>query len=210
MTRTFRLRHQAGLFNRCWNDFGKGMRMAKDLQAGVCVSCGRNPGRLYWTCPYCGERVWHPLWRRVVCVGVVGLLPLSAMTTAWLVRPDWLRAWRAVCASGPLAACALAAGVGLLFLPIPDRGRVAPSACDRNRWRCGMAFLGWLLALCASAEGVCLASSNDPLGAVAGLCAVVGCGVGLWRLWGIPLRSLIAAALIMSGVCGGILLYAGV
>mgnify|MGYP005829842649 CR=1 FL=1 len=63
--------------------------MSGVLKAGVCVSCGRESGRFYRACPYCGERVWQPMWRRA---GKLALPLLSLASVAALLeaaRPAW-------------------------------------------------------------------------------------------------------------------------
>ena len=178
--------------------------MKSVLKAGVCVSCGRTCGRYYRSCPYCGEQVWQPIWRRVVGMELLSLPPLLVGTLAILTRPDWTGFARAARSCGPVAGCLLAAGVGLLALPYDDDDLVVSSRTERTRWQTVAVGGSLLCGVFAALAAVCLFFGRET-------------GTGAWLLGGavwlsvaaapyffrVPWRAVIASALIAAAIALG-------
>lgn len=171
--------------------------MKSVLKAGVCVSCGRESGCYYRTCPYCGEQVWQPRWRRAVQVALLVLPPLLLTLFAVTSRPDMGGFARAMHAVHPAAGYLFAAGIGLLLLPSPDSDRVITSRAEGLRWQICAILGGWLMGLYAATCVVCVAYGN-----VTGIsvwltpCATAACIAAAPLFFRIPWRSVGAVALI--------------
>ena len=178
--------------------------MRSVLKTGVCVSCGRQPGRTYRTCPYCGEQVWQPLRLRAGRGALVTLVPLAAASLAFLSRPDWLAAVRAMRATPPWTGFLFAAGLGLLLLPCADDDRVVSSRAELLRWQAaavGGAALSGLSAACAA---VSLRFGNGAGMAGWALAAVVFVGVaGAPCFFRIPWRAVAASGMVAAAIAWG-------
>ena len=173
--------------------------MKSVLKSGVCVSCGREPGRFYRTCPYCGEQVWQPRWRRAVQWALVALPPLLLMLLASIAQPDMGRFAQTMRSIHPLLGFLFAAGIGLLLLPPQDSDLVVTSRAESLRWQAGSIFGGWLMGVYAVAVAVCL-NYGHATGATAWLSAgltMAGAGAAPC-FFRIPWRSLGAAALLAA------------
>lgn len=176
--------------------------MKSILKCGVCVSCGRKSGKYYRTCPYCGERVWQPRWRRAVCGLLVALPPLLAAALAWGSRAALADGARAL-GELPLAAgFLLAAGTGLLLVPCADDDLVVSSRAELARWQATAVCGSVLCGLHAMAAAVCVACGPRGAGAwlaAAALAACVGAAPVFFR---IPWRAVVASAMIAAAVLG--------
>jgi len=175
--------------------------MKSELKSGVCVSCGRKAGRFYRTCPYCGERVWQPVWRRIACLKLLVISPLLVFALLWLAHADWSALARAVRAGHAWAAFLFAAGAGLLVLPMPDDDRVVSSQAELVRWQAvavgGSLFCGALSLLAA----VSLRFGRTSGAGVWALAIVVWISVAVAPLFfRIPWRAVAASALLAASV----------
>jgi len=175
--------------------------MKSVLKAGVCVSCGRESGRYCRSCPYCGEQVWQPVWRRVIGVELLPLPPLLVGTLAILTRPDWTALARAARSCGPVAGFLFAGGIGLLALPYADDDLVVSSRREQVRWQAVAVGGSLMCGVCAAFAAVCLCFGREV-------------GIGAWLLgslvWAsvaaapyffrVPWRAVIASALIVAAI----------
>ncbi len=175
--------------------------MKSVLTAGVCVSCGRASGRHYRTCPYCGEQVWQPRWRRAGQAALLALPPLLLAALAASTRPDMAAFARAMRAVHPALGFLFAAGIGLLLLPTPDSDVVISSRAEGLRWQLCAILGGWLMGLCAAASAVCLGYGRAT-GPVAWLTAglLAACIIAAPVFFRIPWRSLAAAGLLAAAL----------
>ena len=171
------------------------------LKAGVCVSCGRGSGSYYRTCPYCGEQVWQPRWRRVGQAGLLALSPLLLALLAGTARPDMAEFARAMRAVHPALGFLFAAGIGLLLLPPPDHDLVISSRAEGLRWHLCALLGGWLMGTGAAVCAVCL-TYGRAVGAGVWLTAGVAvlCVAAAPFFFRIPRRSLLAAALLAAAL----------
>ena len=174
------------------------------LIPGVCVSCGRASGRYYRSCPYCGEEVWQPRWRRAVQGGLLALPPVLLALLAALTRPDLDGCAQAARAVHPALGFLFAAGTGLLLLPPPDSDVVITSRAEGVRWQARALLGGWLMGLFAAACVVCLTCARET-GVAAGAAAsmLAACVVAAPFFFRIPIRSLVAAALLAAALALG-------
>jgi hypothetical protein len=171
------------------------------LIPGVCVSCGRESGRYYSSCPYCGEEVWQPRWRRAGQGALLALPPLLLALLATLTRPDLGGFAQAARSVHPALGFFFAAGIGLLLLPPPDHDIVISSRAEGFRWQARALLGGWLMGLSAAACVVCLTcgrATGVAAGAVA--CMIAACVVAAPFFFRIPLRSLVATALLAAAL----------
>lgn len=123
--------------------------MKIDLKDGYCVSCGRESGVLYRSCPYCGEQVWHPLWRRVIRGYTFFILPLLLATTALLNHASWSCLWQ-ICRNGAwLWQGVLGISTGLLLMPRHDKQLMLTSSKEHGLWLLNSLAASILLLLCA-------------------------------------------------------------
>lgn len=171
------------------------------LKDGACVSCGREPGLHYLRCPYCGEEVWHPLWRRAARVALLVAAPVLAMFLAVMTRPDWHEALQRLRTARPANGLLFAAGVGLLLLPDSGDTLVVSSRLELLRWR-ALAVGGSVLCGCyAALSALCLCfgrtagTGNAALG-----CAVFSCVAAAPFFFRIPWRALTAAAMLVAAI----------
>ena len=178
--------------------------MKSVLIAGVCVSCGRESGRHYCVCPYCGEQVWQPVWRRGVCVLLLVLPPLLIVTLVILARPDWV-ALAQVARRVPSALGFLfAVGVGLLLTPQPDDDLVVSSRAELVRWQAVAVGGALLCGGYAAITAVCLFC-----GRITGVgiwllgCLIGACVIAAPFYFRIPWRALVASALIVAAIALG-------
>jgi len=175
--------------------------MKSVLSAGVCVSCGRLSGRFYRTCPYCGEEVWQPAWRRAVCGALLVLPPLLSVALACGSRPDWAALAQAGQTASPSRGFLFAAGVGLLLVPAPDDDLIVSSQPEQVRWQ-AVAVGGALLCGGGAAWVAACLTFGRTAGAAAWLSAIMlaACVAAAPFFFRIPWRALAASALIAGAV----------
>ena len=170
--------------------------MKSRLQTGVCVSCGREPGRRYRSCPYCGEAVWRaPAWRAAeATLPAVASLALLALV-AW-ARPDAHLVAQLARTLHPVAGFLLAVGVGLSLLPCDDSSRVASSRGELLRGQAAGVGGSLLSVLAATTATLCLRAWHVPPAAGWALAACVYvCVAGTPAVFGVPWRAALAAGL---------------
>ena len=178
--------------------------MKSVLIAGVCVSCGRESGRHYCVCPYCGEQVWQPVWRRGVCVLLLVLPPLLIVTLVILARPDWV-ALAQVARRVPSALGFLfAVGVGLLLTPQPDDELVVSSRAELVRWQAVAVGGALLCGGYAAITAVCLfCGRTTGVGIWLLGCLIGACVISAPYFFRVPWRAPVAAALIVAAIALG-------
>jgi len=166
---------------------------------GACVSCGRRSGPYARVCPYCGEQVWQPLWRRTGQWCVLLLPPLLLACLAGLAHPDWTALAGLAWGEHPACGFLFAAGTGLLLLPVADGDLVASSRSELRRWQAGAVLGGWVMGACA-ATGAAALSYGTATGAATWLLAAGAglCVTAMPFFFRIPWRSLAAAALLAA------------
>lgn len=168
---------------------------------GVCVSCGRMPGRPYRRCPYCGEAVWHPFWRRAVSVSLVVVPPVLTALLVSMTQPDWAGTVQTLRTAPPAIGFLFAAGFGMLLLPCADSDLVVSSCAEQARWH-ALAVGGGLLCGCyAALTAVCLCFGRRLEGSswlLGG--AVLACVASAPLFFRIPWRALAAAAMIAAAI----------
>ena len=173
------------------------------LKTGACVSCGRWSGRRYRECPYCGERVWQPLWHCAGLWAVRGVPPAAAALLVLLARPDFpafARAWRAAPAVPGLL---LASGVGLLLLPPPDDEAVVSSRRELALWRAEALLGGGLLAASAAASAIAMTFPNESVPARWALALPVAlCACAAPCFCRVPWSSIVAVGLVALALAG--------
>ena len=176
--------------------------MKSELKGGVCVSCGRASGMFYRTCPYCGERVWQPRWRRAVCGLLLALPPLLAAALVYGARAGFAEGVCALSELSPLSAFLLAAGIGLLLSPCADGDLVVSSRAELAWWQalavCGSALCG----LYAAAGAVCVSCGPRGAGTWLAAAALAGCIIAAPGFFRIPWRATVASAMIAAAVLG--------
>jgi hypothetical protein len=172
-----------------------------ELTAGECVSCGRESGRYYLTCPYCGEQVWQPRWRRAGQKALLVLPPLLLVLLAVATRPDMSGFAQAMRSVPPALGFLFAAGIGLLLLPPSDSDVVISSRAEGARWQLCAILGGWLMGFSAAATTVCL-SYGRATGTGIWLLAtlIAACVIAAPFFFRIPWRSLAAAALLAAAL----------
>ena len=177
--------------------------MKSELKGGVCVSCGRASGKYYRTCPYCGERVWQPGWRRAVCGLLIALPPLLAAALAWGARAALADGVRVLGELSLTAGFLLAVGTGLLLVPCDDGDLVVSSRAELTRWQaravCGSALCG----LYAVAGAVSVASGPRGTGMWLAAAALAGCVGAAPVFFRFPWRATVASAMIAAAVALG-------
>ena len=178
--------------------------MKSELNIGVCVSCGREPGRTYRVCPYCGEQVWQPLWQRAGRAVLLAAVPLTAVGLAFWARPDWGALVRLAQTAPIWSELLFAAGLGLLLLPYADDDRVVSSRAELVRWQAlavGGALLSGLVAFFAA---VSLRFGREVGVAAWALAAVafagVACAPGFFLS---PWRAVVASGMIVAAIALG-------
>jgi len=178
--------------------------MKSVLKAGVCVSCGRGSGRYYRHCPYCGEGVWQPLWRRAARAALLTAPPLLTGTVVLLARPDWGSAVQTLRSAHPAIGFLFAAGLGLLLLPQADNDLVVSSHAERVRWQ-ALAVGGTVLCgTYAAITAVCLCFGQTvAIGAWLPGSAVIACVAAAPFFFRIPWRALAAAAMLVAAIALG-------
>lgn len=120
--------------------------VSSNLMPGVCVACARAPGRFYRTCPYCGEQIWWPMWRRVLATTLPVWGGLFSVLTVLLADPDWSRLSQALRSASPLTNFLFVGAGGILLLPLSDADLIVNTRVQRIRWQ--------VLSLCAALWGV--------------------------------------------------------
>ena len=177
------------------------MTVKSVLTAGVCVSCGRESGRYYLTCPYCGEQVWQPRWRRAGQKALLVLPPLLVTLLAVAARPDMNGFAQAMRAVPPALGFLFAAGTGLLLLPPPDSAVVISSRAEGLRWQLCAILGGWLMVLSAATATVCLNYGRTTgTGTWLLVILIAACVIAAPFFFRIPWRSLAAAALLSAAL----------
>jgi len=173
-------------------------------KTAVCVSCGREPGLHYWHCPYCGEGVWQPLWRRVARAALLTVPPLLTGTMILLTRPDWRSAVQALRSAHPAIGFLFAAGVGLSLLPQADSDLVVSSHAERVRWQ-ALAVGGTVLCgTYAAVTAACLCFGQAAAtGAWLPGSAVIACVAAAPLFFRIPWRAPAAAAMLAAAIALG-------
>lgn len=177
--------------------------MKSKLKSGVCVSCGRASGRYYRECPYCGEQVWQPGWRRAVSGLLIAAPPLLAAALAWRARAGLAEGVRALGELSAASALLLAAGAGLVLSPCSDDDLTVSSQRELARWQAQAVCGGALSGLYALAGAVCASCGPGGAGtwlAAAALAACVGAAPLFFR---IPWRATVASAMIAAAVALG-------
>ncbi|MDA3923675.1 MAG: hypothetical protein PF904_03135 [Kiritimatiellae bacterium] len=176
--------------------------MKINLKDGFCVSCDRESGVLYHTCPYCGESVWHPLWRRAIRGYLSYLLPLLLLTTLAMYRSGFGSLLKSCRDGAPLLQCAVIISASLLLTPRSDKTLILASRRDHLLWLLNSFTASLLLVLCAVVPALLIRFCEHP-GAGEGVfvvLAVVSAGLvplalnsGWWR---VLLAALIALSLL--------------
>jgi len=174
------------------------------LITGMCVSCGREPGRYYRVCPYCGEQVWQPVWRRAVCVLLLVLPPLLTVTLAFLAWPDWAALAQAARRVHPALGFLFAIGVGLLLTPQSDEDLVVSSQAELVRWQAVAVGGALLCGGYAAITAVCLFFGRTTgFGAWLAGCVIGTCVIASPFFFRVPWRAPVAAALIVAAIALG-------
>jgi len=178
--------------------------MKSVLKTGVCVSCGRESGWHYRVCPYCGEQVWQPVWRRAVCGLLLALPPLLMVTLAFLTRPDWAALTKAARTVPPTRGFLFAVGVGLLLTPQSDDDLVVSSRAELVRWQAAAVGGALLCGGYATVMAVCLFFGRTVgVGAWSIACVIGACVIAAPFLFRIHWRALVASALIVAAIALG-------
>ena len=172
-----------------------------DLKDGFCVSCDRESGVLYQSCPYCGESVWHPLWRRLIRGYTLFVLPLALLAAIMLNLSRFKPLWE-LCAGGSwIGQSVIVISMGLLLLPLRDKKLILTSSRGHVMWLLNSLAASVLLLLCALTAVLVLRFTVIP-GGVIWLCAAIALSgalliplvlnSGWWRV--------VLAALIVMGL----------
>jgi hypothetical protein len=132
---------------------------------------------------------------------LLALPPLLLALLAALTRPDlggFVQAARSV---HPALGFLFAAGIGLLLMPPPDHDIVISSRAEGVRWQVRAILGGWLMGLYAATCVVCLTCGRET-GPAAGAtaCLAAACVVAAPFFFRIPIRSLVAAALLAAAL----------
>lgn len=173
------------------------MVLKKEQQAGVCISCGRRAGLYERACPYCGETVWLPLWRRIGRrVVPSGMAIVSMLAVASAGATHIADAGRRI-SQNPVSAFLLAAGIGLCGLPSElENERIVRS---RRSALNGQVRAFSLSCLTGGTVSLCTLLAVETQGRssallVCALLSVIG-GAFMPFLFRVPLRCLAAAGL---------------
>jgi hypothetical protein len=169
------------------------------LRSGVCVSCGRASGPKYRACPYCGERVWLPAWRRA---GRLALLAVPPALVAGLARWAWTER-TAVADLGAWGGFLLAAGAWLALLPCRDDDLVVSSRRELRLWQAQAAAGGVCMGLGAAVAAAAVKGAVADAGVWALALLLGACVCAAPALYRIPWRALAGAALIAAGIAAG-------
>lgn len=147
--------------------------MKSVLQEGACVSCGRWSGRYSWSCPYCGEQVWHSMWWRLMCALLVGLPPVLVTMLVMSSRPDFALVPQVLGETALSMRILCAAGFGLLLLPYADDKCVVSSLRELVQRQTFAVCGGVLMAGYAGILAICLSCGKDPLGVLGWIQAIL-------------------------------------
>ena len=176
----------------------------------MCVSCGRQCGRFYQQCPYCGEQVWQTRLLGAVRRGF-WFLPVLLLLTLWYqVRPEWLQLLRQLSVADAHGGFILATGIGLLLLPVNDRKQVATSRKALIRWHLKVMAGGWLMGCYAISTAICLAAGRLNSGITWLLAIIILLSLSNVPLFfNVPWRNSVASVLLFAGTFISILPNAG-
>lgn len=120
-----------------------------DLKDGFCVSCGRESGAVYRSCPFCDELVWHPLWRRLLRWYMTMLLPAGVLILLALDNSSVVNVLKAYLDTGWYLQILIAISAGVLLLPYENRSLILPSERSRILWLLNSLAASVILLLCA-------------------------------------------------------------
>lgn len=178
--------------------------MKSVLKTGVCVSCGREPGRRYRICPYCGEAVWRAPGWRVAAAAIWIVAPLSLLALVIWARPDAHLVGQLVRTLHPAAAYALAAGLGVSLLPCDDSARVVSSRSELLRFQAACVSGSVSVVLAAAVATVCLLGWQAPPAASWALAiGVYVCVAATPHVFCVPWRAALAAGLVTAALVLG-------
>jgi hypothetical protein len=163
------------------------------LADGVCVACGRVPGALYRSCPFCGERVWHSPWRRLLLLYMSVLLPLLLAAAAAADFAALNALYHSVGAAAALRLLPAALAAGILLLPHENRALLHTASGSRTRWLLNGAAASALLLLCALLLAAQLRFSDGAWSVRLALCALCVSGAGAPLVMNCPWSRLIPA-----------------
>ncbi len=177
--------------------------MKIDLKDGFCVSCDRESGVLYQCCPYCGERVWHPLWRRVIRVYILLILPLILAAAVLINSASLKPLWEAGRKGTWVWQSLIGLSAALLLMPRCDRTLILTSSKGHAMWLLNSLAASVLLLLCAVAGAAALHMNSGSAALAWQLTASVAGAVlipfvlncGWWR---VALAGVIALALLVA------------
>ncbi len=167
------------------------------LAEGVCVSCGGAPGALYRSCPFCGERVWHTLWHRLLLLYAALLLPLLIAAAAAIDTPAVAALLRSVRAAPALRVLPAALAAGILLLPYENRTLIHTAPGSRVKWLLNSLAASLLLLLCALLLAAQLRFSGGAWGVRLTLCALAASGASVPLVMNCPWSRLIPASLLV-------------
>ena len=136
--------------------------MKIDLKDGFCVSCGRESGVLYNTCPFCGESVWHPNWRCAIRFYVRLIMPFFLLTTLALNYSGFKTIWSLISGGAWQWQCAVVISTGLLLTPRHDKRLILTSSWNHLLWLLNSLAASLLLLLCVFVPLLVLAFNTRP------------------------------------------------
>lgn len=122
----------------------------------TCTACDRPVGLYSRQCPYCGESIPEPSWRRWTCATLAGVIPLLLGAALLHARHTWSAFQQEArqVLHDPAAAVVLAIALALTLLPCvkcPARPGAASAAAGRETVAdlANVLFFGMDLLLCA-------------------------------------------------------------
>jgi len=132
-------------------DYGRraGKSYRADLKDGVCVSCGRQSVPLYRLCPYCGEQIWHPVWRRILTLYAVLLLPIFLIASCAIDKTAWSALSNSWQSMSYQCRVLIVLATGVLLLPHENKHLIFTSSRQRVLWLLNGLAASLILLLCA-------------------------------------------------------------